>query len=63
MSIICDVCGKKPLNGNLRSHSMSATKRRFLPNLQKIRADIDGEIKNIKICTACLKKNAVKKVV
>ncbi len=60
---MCDICGKKPLNGNLRSHSMRASKRRFLPNLQKIRAEIDGEAKNIKICTACLKKNTIKKIV
>ncbi|MCB5250285.1 MAG: 50S ribosomal protein L28 [Candidatus Cloacimonadales bacterium] len=63
MAIMCDICGKKPLSGNLRSHSMRASKRRFLPNLQKIRAEIDGEVKNIKICTACLKRNTVKKIV
>lgn len=63
MSIMCDICGKKPINGNYRSHANNATKRRFLPNLQKIRAEINGEAKNIKVCTACLKTNRVKKIV
>ena len=35
MSKICQATGKKPMVGNNRSHAMNATKRRFLPNLQK----------------------------
>jgi large subunit ribosomal protein L28 len=60
---ICDVCGKAPLNGNYRSHAMNATKRRFYPNLQVIRADFKGTIKKIKICTSCLKTNKVTKII
>ncbi|OQY39893.1 MAG: 50S ribosomal protein L28 [Candidatus Cloacimonetes bacterium 4572_65] len=63
MSRICDVCGKGSIVGNNRSHAMNATKRRFYPNLQKIRAEIKGEVKSIKICVACLKANKVKKVI
>lgn len=63
MSRICDICGKGALNGNHRSHALNATKRKFYPNLQSIRAQIDGEVKKIKICTSCLKANKVKKVV
>ena len=63
MARICDICGKTPLNGNYRSHAMNATKRKFYPNLQKMRADINGVIKGIKICTSCLKTNKTKKVV
>ena len=37
MSKVCAVCGKKPGFGNHRSHSMVATKRRFEPNLQRVR--------------------------
>ena len=39
MSKVCAICGKKPSFGNNRSHSMVATKRRFDPNLQSVRAD------------------------
>ena len=38
MSKVCAVCGKKPGFGNNRSHSMVATKRRFDPNLQRVRS-------------------------
>jgi len=63
MSQICDVCGKGAQVGNNRSHALNATKRRFYPNLQKIRARIGGKVKNIKICMSCLKANKVEKVV
>jgi large subunit ribosomal protein L28 len=63
MSRVCDVCGKRALTGNNRSHSMNATKRRFYPNLTKMKADFNGVIKNVKVCAACLKANKVKKVV
>ncbi|MCF7920499.1 MAG: 50S ribosomal protein L28 [Candidatus Cloacimonetes bacterium] len=63
MSRVCDVCGKRALTGNNRSHALNATKRRFFPNLSKIKAEISGQIKAINICTSCLKANKVKKVV
>ncbi len=63
MSRVCDVCGKGPLTGNHRSHALNATKRKFYPNLRKIKAEIDGKIKRIKICSSCLRANKVKKVV
>ena len=45
MSKVCSVCGKGPAFGNNRSHSMVATKRRFDPNLQRVRILVDGEFK------------------
>ena len=36
MSIRCQLTGKRYLNGNNVSHAKNRTKRRFLPNLQKI---------------------------
>ena len=36
MSMTCELTGKKYLNGNNVSHAKNRTKRRFLPNLQKI---------------------------
>ena len=43
MSKICAICGKKPSFGNNRSHSMVATKRRFDPNLQRVRLVLHGK--------------------
>ncbi len=42
MSKVCSLCGRHPGFGNNRSHSMVATRRRFDPNLQKMRILIDG---------------------
>jgi large subunit ribosomal protein L28 len=35
MSRVCDITGKKVMVGNNVSHSLSRTKRTFLPNLHK----------------------------
>ena len=43
MSKVCAICGKKPGFGNNRSHSMVATKRRFNPNLQRVRVLLAGK--------------------
>lgn len=62
MSKVCDICGKGAQRGNHRSHSLNATKRKFYPNLIKMKAEIDGEIKRVRVCSSCLKGNKVRKV-
>ena len=42
MSKICATCGKAPAVGNNVSHSHRHTKRRFDPNLQRVRIVVDG---------------------
>jgi large subunit ribosomal protein L28 len=61
MAKVCHSCGKKPGFGQSRSHSMVATKRRFDPNLQKVRIQEAGAIKRAYVCTRCLKANKVVK--
>ena len=61
MSKVCAICGKKPGFGNSRSHSMVATKRRFNPNLQRVRVLLDGQAKRAYVCTRCLKAGKVQK--
>ena len=61
MSKICHSCGKKPSFGNSRSHSMVATKRRFDPNLQKVRINDGGRPRRVYVCTRCLKADKVVK--
>jgi len=39
----CDICGKGPMTGNNISHAHNVTKRRWLPNLQRVRAMVDGK--------------------
>jgi large subunit ribosomal protein L28 len=59
MARICEICGKKPITGNNVSHSHHKTRRRWLPNLQRIRAKVDGVVKRIKVCTNCIKSGKV----
>ena len=61
MAKVCHSCGKGPAFGNSRSHSMVATRRRFNPNLQKVRILEDGSPKRTYVCTRCLKANKVTK--
>jgi large subunit ribosomal protein L28 len=49
MSKECAICGKVPMVGNNVSHAHNLNKRRFNPNLQKVRAFIrEGYISCIK---------------
>ncbi len=59
MASVCDICGKKPGFGNSISHSHRRTRRRWDPNVQKIRVSIGGESKRVNVCTKCLKANKV----
>jgi large subunit ribosomal protein L28 len=58
----CAICGKIPQVGNTVSHANNKTKRRFLPNLQAVRAQLpSGEVKRISVCTRCLRSGKVTK--
>lgn len=62
MARVCLTCGKGPSFGNSRSHSMVATRRRFDPNLQKVRiVDAKGTKQRALVCTRCLKAGKVTK--
>ncbi|UCD64790.1 MAG: 50S ribosomal protein L28 [Candidatus Zixiibacteriota bacterium] len=61
MAKVCEICGKKPLFGHNVSHAHNVTKRRFNPNLQTIRAMVDGTPKRVTVCTSCLKAGKVTK--
>lgn len=59
MSKVCEICGKKPMFGCSVSHAHNVSKRKFNPNLQRVRAKINGRTKRIKVCTSCLKAGKV----
>ena len=61
MAKICHSCGKGPAFGNSRSHSMVATKRRFDPNLQKVKILVGKAPRRVYVCTRCLKAGKVTK--
>jgi large subunit ribosomal protein L28 len=56
---VCDICAKKPIFGNNVSHSHRRTRRRWNPNIQTVRAVVDGTPKRLNVCTSCIKAGKV----
>lgn len=74
MARSCDICGKGMRTGNIITrhglpkakggiglHTTGITKRRYLPNLQRIRVLVNGGIAIRKVCTTCIKSGKVAK--
>ena len=49
MSKKCELTGKKPLKGHKVSHANNKTKRKFFPNLKKVKFKSEILNKNIRI--------------
>ena len=63
MAKVCAICGKAPVSGSNVSHSRVHTRRRWLPNLQSVRAIVNGSSKKITVCTRCLRSGKVNRAV
>ncbi|MCX6508968.1 MAG: 50S ribosomal protein L28 [Actinobacteria bacterium] len=63
MASVCELCGKKPNFGMNVSHSHRRTKRRWNPNIQRVRAVINGSHTRVNVCTGCLRSGKVTKPV
>jgi large subunit ribosomal protein L28 len=61
MARVCEVCGKHPSMGNNVSHANNKTRRRWYPNLQNVRAKVEGTVRRIRVCTSCLRSGKVQK--
>ena len=59
----CEICGKIRAVGNTVSHANNRTKRVFRPNLQTIRALINGASRRVLACTRCIRSGKIKKAV
>ena len=57
----CDICGKGPVTGNNVSHSHKKSRRRWLPNLQRVRVLVEGQATHKKVCTNCIKSGKIVK--
>jgi len=51
------------MSGMNVSHSHLKTKRRWNPNIQRVRAVVNGEVKRINVCTRCLRSGKVQRAV
>lgn len=58
----CSICGKGPQYGNVVSHANNTRRRRWNPNLRRVRAVIGGASKRARVCTACIRAGKVQKV-
>lgn len=76
MSRVCEICNKGPVAGRtIKRRGMAKrkggagqkitgkTRRRFLPNLMRVRALVNGKSKRIRVCAKCLKAGKVKKII
>jgi large subunit ribosomal protein L28 len=57
----CDLCEKGQMAGNKVSHSNIKTRRSQRPNVQKIRAVVDGRVVRVHACTRCIRSGRVTK--
>jgi len=74
MSKVCEFCEKKTTFGNTISRrglakylggvgvkKTGVSRRRFEPNIQLLRVEIDGHVRRAKVCTRCIKSGKVMK--
>lgn len=74
MPRVCEFCGKRTRVGNKITRRGLAkrkggvgkkvtgiTKRKFLPNIQRVQAKINGTVRRVKICTRCLASGKIEK--
>jgi large subunit ribosomal protein L28 len=71
----CEICGKSPSFGNSITRRGLAkkkggvgqkitgiTRRRFKPNIQKVRVRTGGGVKRMRVCARCIKSGKIIKV-
>lgn len=70
----CAICGKRPFMGSSVTHrgklkkeggvgrrTVRVNPRRFLPNLQPATILLNGTVRRLRVCTACLRSGRVPK--
>lgn len=57
----CEICGKGVAFGIAVSHSHRRTNRTFKPNVQKVRAIVNGTPCRVNVCTRCLRSGKVQR--
>ena len=61
MSATCEVCGKRAGTGFSYSHSHIRTKRRWRPNLHRIKILAGHRPRRVEVCTRCLRSDRVRR--
>ena len=63
MACICEVCNKGEMAGNNVSHSNRHTKRSWKPNIQRVRAVVDGTVSRVTVSPRCLRSGKVTRAI
>lgn len=63
MARLCEVCGKGVSTGNAISHADNKSKRTWSPNVQTVRANLNGRTVRLTVCTRCLRSGKVQRAV
>ena len=61
MANVCEICAQGEVAGMNVSHSHLKTKRPWNPNIQRVRAVVNGEVKRVNVCTRCLRSGKVER--
>ena len=74
MSRVCEFCGKRTevgrtiarrglakKKGGVGRKTTGISKRTFKPNIQSVKAVIDGETRRVKVCAACIRSGKIQK--
>lgn len=61
MANVCEICAKGERAGMNVSHSNLKTKRTWKPNIQRVRAVVDGEVKRVNVCTSCMRSGKIQR--
>lgn len=59
MARVCDYCDKGPLTGHKVSHSNIKTRTRWIPNLKRMKAVMNGTTQTVRVCTRCIRTGLV----
>ena len=76
MARVCEICGKRTESGGtiarrglpkkkggIGLNITGRSKRKFKPNIQRVRAMVDGQATRVKVCTRCIKSGKIIKPV
>lgn len=59
----CEICDKDTTFSKTVSHSHRRTNKVVKANIQTVRANVDGTVKKINVCTRCLKSGKVERAI
>jgi len=61
MAYECEICGKTRQKAHQVSHSNVKTRKWQQPNLQSVRALVDGRVTRVRACTRCIRSGKIVK--